>query len=119
MGQARPLGRDPRPAPCTWVWGSEVDLERERQEIFSSEWEDPDDDYCDTDPPSSPEEPAAARIKISQHKLGRDPATPVEVLRALRFPRKSRHPLFASALGARWKDVEHVKSKDVHDRVQG
>ena len=38
---------------------------------------------------------------------------------AMRFPRKSRHPLFASALGARWKDVEHVKSKEVHDRVQG
>ena len=37
----------------------------------------------------------------------------------VRFPRKSRHPLFASALGARWKDVEHVKSKEVHDRVQG
>ena len=37
----------------------------------------------------------------------------------MRFPRKSRHPLFASALGARWKDVEYVESKEVHDRVQG
>ena len=41
------------------------------------------------------------------------------VIAPVRFPRKSRHPLFASALGARWKDVEHVKSKEVHDRVQG
>ena len=37
----------------------------------------------------------------------------------VRFPRKSRHPLFASALGAGWKDVEHVESKEVHGRVQG
>ena len=39
--------------------------------------------------------------------------------RGLRFPRNSRHPLFASALGARWKVVEYVESKEVHDRVQG
>jgi hypothetical protein len=68
---------------CTWFWGSEVDLEQERQGLLSAGWPDPDDDYWDTDPPSTPDEIAAASLITSRRKLGENPATPVEVLRAL------------------------------------